>query len=98
MKQTRRLFALFDLLGRRWAMRIIWELGSSRLSSRALAARCGGVSPTVLHRRLDELRGAHLVELEERRGYSLTRGGLGLRDALQALEHWSRHPQEHAPK
>jgi DNA-binding HxlR family transcriptional regulator len=81
--------ALFDLLGRRWALRILWELGQSPLSSRALSARCGGVSPTVLHRRLKELRDASLVNHAERRGYTLSLLGVGLLRNLQPLKGWA---------
>jgi len=70
-------------------MRIVWELGPGQLSSRTLAARCGGISPTVLHRRLSELRDVHLVDLEERRGYALTDTGRGLLELLVRMEAWA---------
>ena len=73
-------------------MRIIWELGKTNLSSRTLAARCGGVSPTVLHRRLRELRSATLVHLQDGRGYALTDGGLAILDVLRGMEVWSTTP------
>src|SRR5260221_3020673 len=59
------VMALLDLLGRRWALRILWELRNGALTSRALGAACGGVSPTVLHDRTKELRAAGLLQLEE---------------------------------
>lgn len=83
------LVALFDLLGRRWALRILWELRAVSLHSRALSARCGGVSPTVLHRRLRELREAGLVDHEEGRGYALSALGAGLLDNLLPLTRWA---------
>jgi len=80
---------LLDLLGRRWTLRIVWELRAAPLSSRALAARCGGVSPTVLHKRLRELRDESIVELVER-GYELSARGIALIDMLRPLEPWAR--------
>ena len=53
----RPIMALLDLLGRRWALRLIWELREGPLVFRALQARCG-VSPSVLNTRLAELREA----------------------------------------
>jgi DNA-binding HxlR family transcriptional regulator len=71
----RPVMALLDLLGRRWTLRIIWELRNGPLTARTLRSRCDGASPTVLHARLSELRDARLVELEPRAGYRLTTEG-----------------------
>ena len=57
--------ALLDLLGRRWALRILWELRDEPLTSRALRTACDEASPTVLQTRLDELREAGFVGLGE---------------------------------
>src|ERR1700675_4199543 len=57
----RPIMALLDLLSRRWALRVIWELREGRLTFRALQEACGGVSPTVLNERLRELRESRLV-------------------------------------
>lgn len=57
------IMALFDLLGRRWAMGVLWtlcELGPSTF--RALQQACEGISPAVLNQRLKELQEARLVE------------------------------------
>jgi DNA-binding HxlR family transcriptional regulator len=65
--------ALLDLLGRRWTLRIIWELREDRaLTSRALRTACDEASPTVLNERLKELREAGFVDLGEAGGYALT--------------------------
>jgi DNA-binding HxlR family transcriptional regulator len=48
--------ALLDLLGRRWTLRVIWELREDRLTFRALQEACGGVRPTVLNQGLRERR------------------------------------------
>jgi DNA-binding HxlR family transcriptional regulator len=86
----RPIMALIDLLGRRWTLRIIWELREARLTFRALQEACGGVSPAVLNHRLKELRETHLVDLVESDGYGLTPLGHQLRQALQPLVKWSR--------
>jgi DNA-binding HxlR family transcriptional regulator len=82
--------ALLDLLGRRWALRIIWELRAGPLTSRSLREACGGVSPTVLHDRVIELREARLVELNEPSGYALTSLGRQLLEKFLPLVDWSQ--------
>jgi DNA-binding HxlR family transcriptional regulator len=69
----RPVMALLDLLGRRWTLRIVWELREDRaLTSRALRTACDEASPTVLNERLKELREAGFVDLGEAGGYALT--------------------------
>jgi len=87
--------ALLDLLGRRWTLRIIWELREDRsLTSRALRAACDEASPTVLHARLTELRKAGLIELMPASGYRLTEMGRELQENFLPLhrfaERWSK--------
>ena len=63
-RSGRPVMALLDLLGRRWTLRIVWELRDDRrLTSRALRSACDEASPTILQTRLTELREAGLVEL-----------------------------------
>jgi DNA-binding HxlR family transcriptional regulator len=81
--------ALFDLLGRRWALRVIWELSEETLSFRALRERCDSMSTSVLNERLSELREAQIVELCPD-GYRLTREGQTLLHDLQPLKRWAR--------
>jgi DNA-binding HxlR family transcriptional regulator len=81
--------ALLDLLGRRWALRVIWELREGPLQFRALQERCAGMSSSVLNQRLRELRTAGIVELSEG-GYQLTAEGRGLRDAFAPLDAWAK--------
>jgi len=52
--------ALLDLLGRRWTLRVIWELRDAPLLFRELQARCEGMSSSVLNQRLQELRGVEV--------------------------------------
>ena len=61
-----------DLLGRRWAMRVLWELREPAPSYRALQARCEDISSSVLWQRVGELREAQLVEASEGGGLRLT--------------------------
>jgi len=81
--------ALLELLGRRWSLRVLWELRDGPLAFRPLQAACGGLSPTVLNRRLAELRRAGVVDLEQGRGYALTTEGRALGEALLSLNGWA---------
>lgn len=85
----RPIMALLDLLGRRWAMRIIWELRDTPLSFRELRERCDAMSPTVLNSRLHELRETAIVGLAEPGGYFLTPAGKDLLKAMMPLLTWS---------
>lgn len=82
------IMVLFDLLGRRWAMGIIWNLSQQACTFRELQARCDSLSPTVLNTRLKELRAAQLVE-KAQHGYTLTTEGQKLYTMLEPLGDWS---------
>src|SRR5258707_2302458 len=90
----RPIMVLLDLLGRRWSLRIIWELREASLTSRALRTACDEASPTVLQTRLSELREAGFVDLVAGDGYRLTGLGKELQESFLALHHfaerWSR--------
>ena len=88
-KTGRPIMALLDLLGRRWVLRILWELRDAALTFRELRERCDAMSPTVLNQRLRELREAEIVVLEEPYGYTLSKQGRQLLDALMPLQRWS---------
>src|SRR5256714_14912431 len=92
-RSGRPIMALLDLLGRRWSLRIIWELREQPLTSRALRAACDEASPTVLQRRLSDLRKAGLVELMPTGGYCLTSVGRGLLGKFLSL-HWFGQPRQ----
>jgi DNA-binding HxlR family transcriptional regulator len=94
----RPVMALLDLLGRRWSLRIIWELREDRrLTSRALRTACDEASPTILQTRLSELREAGLVELVPGDGYRLTALGKDLTETILPLhrfaERWSKRAE-----
>lgn len=76
--------ALFDLLGRRWALGILWYLGNTPQTFRALQNCCGGISPTILNSRLKELREADIVA-RSIDGYILTTRGKELREFIVPL-------------
>ncbi|HYC02806.1 MAG TPA: winged helix-turn-helix transcriptional regulator [Azospirillaceae bacterium] len=78
---------LLDLLGRRWALRILWELREEGLSFRALRERCDDVSPSVLNTRLAELREAGVLAAGD--GYALTPAGRELLGLLLPLHRWA---------
>jgi DNA-binding HxlR family transcriptional regulator len=90
----RPIMVLLDLLGRRWSLRILWELREAPLTSRALRAACDEASPTVLQARLSELRQAGFVELVPAGGYGLTGLGRELNETFLPLhrfaERWSK--------
>jgi DNA-binding HxlR family transcriptional regulator len=87
--------AVLDLLGRRWTMRILWELSQAPAGFRELQRRCERMSSSVLSTRLDELTGARLLALEGD-GYRLTQLGQDLVEALSPLNAWSRRWAEEA--
>jgi DNA-binding HxlR family transcriptional regulator len=85
----RPIMALLDLLGRRWTLRVLWELREITLTSRALRQACDDASPTVLQARLAELRQAGFVELVPARGYRLTVTGKELLGTLLPLHRFA---------
>jgi len=80
--------AIFDLLGRRWAMRLLWELRDGRVGFRALQGRCG-VSSSILGNRLRELAATGLVDSEGGTRYGLTPLGRELVMAMRPLVRWA---------
>lgn len=84
------IMALFDLLGRRWSMGILWTLcRDGACTFRVLQERCEGVSPTVLNTRLKELRQAGLIA-HDGQGYHALPLGQELYEVLGPLKHWAR--------
>jgi DNA-binding HxlR family transcriptional regulator len=80
--------ALLDLLGRKAALRVIWELRGERLTFRALQD-AADTNPSVLNTRLAELRDAGVVDHDSERGYGLTGEGRGLLETLAPLHTWA---------
>jgi DNA-binding HxlR family transcriptional regulator len=90
----RPLMAALDLLGRRWALRILWELRNGPLGARPLLQRCAGLSSSVLYARLRDLQDAGLVQ-SDRQQWELTSLGSDLGAALGPLDAWSRRWAKH---
>ena len=86
----RPLMAAMDLLGRRWALRIVWELRDGPLGARALQSRCDRMSSSVLYQRLEELTAAGLLARDQAGAYRLTDLGAALAPALESLYAWAR--------
>lgn len=84
----RPIMAAMDLLGRRWALRIIWELRTGPVGARALLARCPGLSSSVLYQRLTDLTTSGLITAATN-GYQLTPLGASLGQALAPLDAWA---------
>jgi DNA-binding HxlR family transcriptional regulator len=85
----RPIMALLDLLGRRTALRVLWELRDRHLNFRALI-EAADTNPGVLNTRLKELREAHLVE-HGAEGYRLTVHGRELLETFLPLHAWAEH-------
>jgi DNA-binding HxlR family transcriptional regulator len=83
----RPIMVVLDLLGRRAALRVLWELRSVPLTFRALQD-AAATNPALLNTRLKELREAGLVDHAES-GYCLTAAGGALMAALSPLSDWA---------
>jgi DNA-binding HxlR family transcriptional regulator len=86
----RPVMAALDLLGRRWALRVLWELRDGSLGFRELRERCDGMSSSVLSDRLAELTAAGLVAKDDDERHALTRLGRELGVAIEPLSAWSQ--------
>lgn len=92
----RPIMAMFDLLGRTWAMGVVWQLGKGPASFRELQTRCDEMSPTVLNRRLKELRAAGLVAMSDS-GYDLSNFGREVLDVLGRMDTVAQTWEDHIP-
>lgn len=92
------IMALLDLLGRRWALRVLWELRETPAPTfRDLQARCGGVSSSVLADRLVELSDAQIVHRGPN-GYAVTPDGRALLKSLLTMARWADRWAERMPQ
>ena len=81
--------AALDLLGRRRALRLLWELRAGPVGARELRSRCDGMSSSVLYERLRELSDAGLISKNDDGDYVLSDLGSELGSALEPLDQWS---------
>jgi DNA-binding HxlR family transcriptional regulator len=84
------MLALLDLLGRRWALRILWELRVQPATYQALQRRCDSMSTSVLSQRLAELRDVQLIEKDQAGAYTLTESGSLLLGRLDGIDEWTQ--------
>jgi DNA-binding HxlR family transcriptional regulator len=83
------IMALFDLLGRSWAMGVVWQLQNGPYTFRELQEKCEAISPSLLNSRIKELKKAEIVE-RTLDGYQLTKRGNELIALLRPFGEWSR--------
>jgi DNA-binding HxlR family transcriptional regulator len=88
MATSRPVEDALDLLGRRWALRLIWELRRSTLTFSELRRRTE-ISPSVLSARLGELAAAGVLERDAGRRYRLSGRGRELARLLYELNRWA---------
>ncbi|EPJ46978.1 MAG: transcriptional regulator [Osedax symbiont Rs1] len=88
-KTGKPIMALLDLLGRTWALGIIWHLSQGPATFRELQQRCEKISPTLLNTRLKELKALQLIATQDQ-GYLLTQQGLSLFKIICPLGEWSK--------
>ena len=93
MAGERAVESVLDLLGRRWALRLVWELRRSTLSFSELRERTG-ISPSVLSARLRELVDSGVLERDGGRRYRLSGRGRELARILYDLNRWAEHQHE----
>jgi DNA-binding HxlR family transcriptional regulator len=78
---------VLDALGRRGALRVLWELRGEPLTFRVLQAACE-MNPSSLNTRIKELRAMDIVD-HSHTGYHLTPHGRSLVSALEPLQAWA---------
>jgi DNA-binding HxlR family transcriptional regulator len=84
---SRPVLDVLDLLGRRWALRLAWELRRDTLTFSELRQRTE-VSPSVLSQRLRDLDSAGVVDRHNGR-YQLSGAGRELARILYQLNRWA---------
>jgi DNA-binding HxlR family transcriptional regulator len=87
-RSGRPIMVALDALGRRGALRLLWELRNGPLTFRALQAACD-TNPGSLNTRLKELRQLCIVDHGDA-GYFLTDHGRSLMVALEPLQTWAQ--------
>ena len=85
----RPIMAAMDLMGRRWVLRLTWEMRTKPCGFRELQAACEGLSPSVLSNRLKELQVAGIVEQTDESLWKLTTLGAELKPVILSLIEWA---------
>lgn len=81
--------AVFDLLGRNWAMGVIWQMQGGSYTFRELQEKCESISPAILNSRIKDLSQAGITE-RTIDGYRLTVRGEKLIRLLKPFGDWSK--------
>jgi len=81
----RPIMQLIDILGKKWVLRILWELKASPCTFRELQSRCGDLSPTIINTRIKDLCAAHLIYKSPESGYNLSQDGYELIELFYPL-------------
>jgi DNA-binding HxlR family transcriptional regulator len=96
MASERAVEEVLDLLGRRWALRLVWELRRTTLSFSELREETR-ISPSVLSARLRELTEADILDRDLGRRYRLSGRGRELARILYELNRWAERHQTGRP-
>ncbi len=83
------IMALFDLLGRTWAIGVIWQLQNGPYTFRELQEKCESISPSILNSRIKDIIKADIAERTVN-GYQLTKRGNKLIKLLRPFGEWSK--------
>lgn len=81
----RPIVQLIDILGKKWVLRILWELKASPCTFRELQSRCGDLSPTIINTRIKDLCEVQLVYKLPESGYTLSQYGSELIELFYPL-------------
>ncbi len=87
-KSRRPIMVFIDLVGKKWLLRILWELNDGPCTFRELQSRCGQISPTMINKRVKELTKANLIEKVKPKGYRLTGLGAELMELFDPFDNW----------
>lgn len=88
-KTARPIMAVLDALGRRWALRVGWELRHGARSFNDLQRACDRISPSVLSQRLQEGIALGTTERDEQGRYRATADGRALNAIVTRLDRWA---------
>ena len=88
MSAAKPIDSALDVLGRRWALRLVWELRRDSVSFGQLRKRTG-ISPSMLSTRLAELEELGVADRDRSRHYRLTGRGRELARILYEINRWA---------
>ena len=88
MPPSRPVFDTLEMLGKRWSLRLVWELRRDAIGFAELRSRTG-ISSSVLAQRLRDLAAGGVVERDESRRYRLSSAGRELARVLFELNRWA---------